>query len=143
MVDEVGDNLLAEFPSVIDAVGCGVEAQEALAKRNDELPEERRMLFRVGVHLGDVLVEGQRIYGDGVNIAARIQSLALPGGICISSIVHEQVRARFADRCEDMGDQSLKNIAHPVRVFRIRGGGSAAEVVIPSRTISLTAFPKT
>jgi adenylate cyclase len=121
VVDEVGDNLLAEFPSVVDAVGCAIESQEALAKRNDELPEARRMFFRVGVHLGDVLVEGERIYGDGVNIAARLQALAPSGGISISGTVHEQVRTRWPDRCEDMGEQSLKNIAHPVRVFQIRG----------------------
>lgn len=126
VVDEAGDNLLAEFPSVVDAVGCAIEAQEALAKRNDELPEDGRMHFRVGVHLGDVLVEGRRIYGDGVNIAARLQALAQPGGICISGTVHEQVRTRWADRCEDMGQQSLKNIAHPVRAFRIRAESASA-----------------
>ena len=121
VVDDVGDNLLAEFPSVVDAVGCAIETQEALAKRNDELPADGRMAFRVGVHLGDVLLEGDRIYGDGVNIAARLQALAQPGGICISGTVHEQVRSRWADRCEDLGEQSLKNIAYPVRVFRILG----------------------
>ena len=126
VVDDVGDNLLAEFPSVVDAVGCAIEAQEALAKLNGELHEDQRMPFRVGVHLGDVLLEGDRIYGDGVNIAARLQALAQPGGICVSSTVHEQVRTRWADRCEDMGEQSLKNIAHPVRVFRIRGEGASA-----------------
>ena len=124
VVDDVGDNLLAEFPSVVDAVGCAVEVQEALARRNGELPESGRMAFRVGIHIGDVLVEGDRIYGDGVNIAARLQALAPPGGICVSGTVHEQVRSRWADRCQDLGEQSLKNIEHPVQVFRIQTEGA-------------------
>ena len=120
VVDDVGDNLLAEFPSVVDAVGCAVEAQRVLHKRNSELPDEARMPFRMGIHLGDVVVEGERIYGDGVNIAARLEGLAQPGGVCISGTVHEQVRSHFANLCEDLGEQSLKNIDHPIRTYRVR-----------------------
>jgi adenylate cyclase len=107
--------------AVVDAVGCAIEAQEALAKRNGELEAEGRMSFRMGVHLGDVLVDGTRIYGDGVNIAARLQALAESGGVCISGTVYEQVRSRWTNRWEDLGEQSLKNIAHPVRALQIRG----------------------
>jgi adenylate cyclase len=127
VVDDVGDNLLAEFPSVVDAVGCALEAQRALSKRNAELPEEERMPFRIGIHLGDVVAEGERIYGEGVNIAARIEALAEPGGVCISGTVQEQVRSRFGAVCADLGEQSLKNIDHPVRVHRLRLDESPAE----------------
>src|SRR6476661_7718691 len=95
VVDAPGDNLLAEFASVVDAVRCAVEIQQALKVKNDELPEHRQMRFRIGINLGDVIVEGERLYGDGVNIAARLESLAEPGGICISDIVHEQVKNKI------------------------------------------------
>jgi len=120
VVDAVGDNLLAEFPSVLDAVTCAVAAQRELEGRNADLSKERKMQFRIGIHLGDVLMEGERIYGDGVNIAARLESLAEPGGICISGTVHEQVRHKLSRAYEDLGEQSLKNIADPVRVYRVR-----------------------
>ena len=119
VVDDVGDNLLAEFPSVVDAVECALEAQRALGERNAGIVEAERMAFRVGVHLGDVLVDGERIYGDGVNIAARLQGLADPGGISISHTVYEQVRSRYAHVCEDRGEQRLKNIDHPVHAYRL------------------------
>src|SRR6266481_1071840 len=92
VVDSPGDNLLAEFASVVDAVRSAVEIQQALKEKNADLPEHRRMQFRIGINLGDVIVEGERLYGDGVNIAARLESLAIPGGICISGAAHEQVR---------------------------------------------------
>ncbi len=136
VVDDVGDNLLAEFPSVVDAVGCALEAQRALGKRNAELPDAERMSFRIGIHLGDVLVQGERIYGDGVNIAARLEGLAEAGGVCISGAVHEQVRSRFGAVCEDLGERSLKNIDHPVRIHRLRlerseADRAAAEMTVP------------
>jgi len=122
IVDAVGDNLLAEFPSVVDAVACAVAIQGELAKRNADLPEDGQMSFRIGIHLGDVVVEGDQVYGDGVNIAARLESLAGAGGICISSSVHEQVRRKLSHAYEDIGEQTLKNIADPVRVYRVQCG---------------------
>jgi adenylate cyclase len=119
VVDSPGDNLLAEFASVMDAVECAAEVQREFRKRNVEVPEDRRMKFRIGVNLGDVIVEGEQIYGDGVNIAARIESLAEAGGICISGSAHEQIENKLAFGYEFLGEQSVKNIAKPVRVYRL------------------------
>ncbi len=110
VVDAPGDNMLAEFPSVVDAVECAAEIQQELKRRNAELPEVRQMLFRIGVNLGDVVVEGERIYGDGVNIAARLEGLAEPGGICISGTAFDQVVGKLALEFEDAGEQTVKNI---------------------------------
>jgi adenylate cyclase len=118
-VNSAGDSVLAEFASVVEAVTCAVSIQTALRAGNAELPLERRMQFRIGVNLGDVMVEGQQIYGDGVNVAARLESLAEPGGICISGTVHEQVRDKLALAYEDRGEQAVKNIARPVHVWRV------------------------
>jgi adenylate cyclase len=117
-VNSAGDSVLAEFASVVEAVNCAVDIQTALKADNANLQPERRMEFRIGVNLGDVMVEGDQIYGDGINVAARLESLADPGGICISGTVHEQVRDRLALGYEDSGGQTVKNIAHPVRVWR-------------------------
>ena len=119
MVDSPGDNLLAEFASVVDAVRCAVEIQHALKEKNAELPEHRQMQFRIGINLGDVIVEGERLYGDGVNIAARLESLAIPGGICISGTVYDHVENKLALNYEYQGEQTVKNIAKPVRVYRV------------------------
>ncbi len=119
VIDSPGDNLLAEFASVVDAVQCAVDIQQALQERNAELPPARRMEFRIGINVGDVIVEGERIYGDGVNIAARLESLAEGGGICISGVVHDQVENKLPFTYVDMGEQAVKNIARPVRVFRV------------------------
>jgi len=126
VVDSPGDNLLAEFPSVVDAVNCAVEIQGELAERNAELPENRRMEFRIGVNLGDVVPEGERIYGDGVNIAARLESLAEPGGICISGSVYGQIKNRLKLEYESLGEQEVKNIKEPVPVYRVLMGTEAA-----------------
>src|SRR5947209_8558229 len=123
-VNSAGDSVLAEFSSVVEAVNCAVEIQTALNIENANLPLERRMEFRIGVNLGDVMVEGEQIYGDGVNVAARLQSLADPGGICISRTVHEHVRDKLALRYEDRGEQTVKNIARPVHVWRVLLDGS-------------------
>ena len=103
---------------------CAVEIQTALKTENASLPPERRMEFRIGVNLGDVMVEGEQIYGDGVNVAARLESLAEPGGICISDTVHEQVRDKLALGYEDRGEQTVKNIARPVHVWRVLPDGT-------------------
>jgi class 3 adenylate cyclase len=115
-VNSAGDSVLAEFTSVVEAVNCAVGIQVALKTENEALPLNRRMEFRIGVNSGDVMVEGEQIYGDGVNVAARLESLADPGGICISGTVYEQVRDKLALSYEDRGEQSVKNIARPVHV---------------------------
>jgi adenylate cyclase len=114
-----GDSLLAEFPSVVEAVQCAVEMQQGLQQRNAALPAERRVEFRVGLHLGEIVVEGEQLHGEGINIAVRVEGLAVPGGICLSEIVHEQIKSRLALTYEDLGEQTLKNIAKPVRVYRV------------------------
>src|SRR5438093_3643827 len=119
VVDSPGDNLLAEFASVVDAVRCAVEIQRELKVRNAELPDQRKMEFRIGINLGDVVVEGERLYGDGVNIAARLESLAEPGGICISGTAYDQIASKLALTYEYRGEQTVKNIAKPVRVYRV------------------------
>jgi adenylate cyclase len=118
VVDSPGDNILAEFASVIDAVGSAVEIQEELRVRNAELPDERKMEFRIGVNLGDVIHEEDRIYGDGVNVAARIESLAEPGGICVSGTVFDQIESKLPLGYEFLGEQSVKNISKPVRIYK-------------------------
>src|SRR5215831_6504554 len=118
-VNSAGDSVLAEFTSVAEAVNCAVEIQNSLRGENAGLPPERRMEFRIGVNLGDVMVEGEQIYGDGVNVAARLEGLAQPGGICISRTVHDSIRDRLTLAYQDLGDQEVKNIARPVRVYRV------------------------
>ena len=118
VVDSTGDNLMAEFASVVDAVQCAVEIQQVLRAKNALLPENRRMEFRIGINLGDVIEEGERIYGDGVNIAARLEGLAEAGGICISGSAYEQIENKLPLRYEYLGEHEVKNIARPVRVYR-------------------------
>jgi len=120
VVKNTGDGFLAEFPSVIDAVRCAVEIQRGMPDREPEVPEERRIRFRVGVNLGDVIVEEHDIFGNGVNVAARLETLAEPGGICVSRVVRDQVRDRLDYAFEDLGERQVKNIARPVRVYGVR-----------------------
>src|SRR5256885_1983561 len=119
IVGTAGDSLLAEFASAVEAVQCAVEIQCKLKVKNAELPLHRQMEFRIGINVGDVMVEGEQIYGDGVNIAARMEGLADSGGICISGTVHEHVKNKLTLSYEDLGEQAVKNIAEPVRVFRV------------------------
>jgi adenylate cyclase len=125
-VNSAGDSVLAEFASVVEAVNCAVEIQEMLRAENANLPLERRMEFRIGVNLGDVMVEGEQLYGDGINVASRLESLAEAGGICISNTVHDQVSTKLALVYEDIGEQTVKNIANPVRVYRVLQDGMPA-----------------
>jgi adenylate cyclase len=118
VVDSPGDNLLAEFASMVEAVRCSVEIQEEIKARNAELPENRRMEIRIGVNLGDVINEGKRIYGDGVNIAARVEGMAEGGGICISGTAYDQIENKLALRYEYLGEHAVKNIRKPLRVYR-------------------------
>ena len=122
VVDAVGDNVLAEFRSAVDAVACAADVQQQFEARNADLPPERRMLFRIGIDLGDLIVDGDQIAGDGVNVAARIQALAEPGSVSISGKVFEQVEGKLPLAFADQGEQQVKNIPKPVRVFRVHLG---------------------
>ena len=122
VVKTTGDGLLVTFASVVDALRCAVEIQREMARRNTELTEEKRIDFRVGINVGDIMIDGDDILGDGVNIAARLETIAEPGGICISGRVHEDVRGKLDVAFDDLGEQQLKNIAWPVRALRVRLG---------------------
>jgi adenylate cyclase len=131
VVDTTGDNLLAEFTSAVDAVNCAVEIQRDLAERNAELSHERKMEFRIGVNVGDVVEEEDRIYGEGVNIAARVESMAEAGGICISGLTYDQVANKLELEYEYLGEHQVKNISTPVRVYRVLSfPGAAAHRVV-------------
>ena len=140
VVDSPGDNLLAEFASVVDAVECAVEIQKELKARNAGLPDNRRMEFRIGINLGDVIEEHERIYGDGVNIAARIESLAEAGGISISRSVYDQVKGKLNFSYEYLGEHTVKNIEEPVRVYRVEMEAKSIIPVIP-RGVNLPEKP--
>ncbi len=137
IIDTPGDNILADFTSVVDAVNCAVEIQRELAERNAELPDNRKMQFRIGVNLGDVIDEDGRIYGDGVNIAARVESLAEAGGICISGRAHDQVENKLGLDYEDLGKHEVKNISRPIQVYRVLSypGAAAHRVVQAKKTL--------
>jgi adenylate cyclase len=138
VVKNTGDGVLAEFASVVDAVRCAVEVQRGMIDREPEVPEERRIRFRIGVNLGDVIADGGDIYGDGVNIAARLEGLAAPGGICVSGTVRDHIGDRLPYAFEDTGEQHVKNIARSVRVYALRPGGTAGlpTVSVPSSASS-------
>src|SRR5215472_2020866 len=120
IVKTTGDGVLLEFPSIVAAVECAVAVQKLMAERNADVPEGRRMLFRIGINLGDVLIEGEDILGDGVNVAARLEGISEPGGICISDAAYQQIRDKLDVKFEDIGEQHLKNIARLVRAYRAR-----------------------
>src|SRR5246500_1181662 len=126
IVKTTGDGVLAEFASVVDAVRCAGEIQRAMADRDPDLAEERRLRFRIGVNLGDVIADGGDIYGDGVNIAVRLEGLAEPGCVCISGTVRDHIGDRLPYAFDDMGEQNVKNIARPVRAYALRSEGVAA-----------------
>jgi adenylate cyclase len=136
IVKTTGDGVLAEFASVVDAVRCAGEIQRAMADRDLDLAEEDRLRFRIGVNLGDVIADGDDIYGDGVNIAVRLEGLAAPGGICVSGTVRDHIGERLPYAFEDMGEQSVKNIARPVRVYAVHPEGIAS---LPTASVSSTA----
>jgi class 3 adenylate cyclase/pimeloyl-ACP methyl ester carboxylesterase len=134
IIDTAGDGILAEFPSVINATECAVELQTIMATRNEAVPESRRMRFRIGINLGDVIHDETRIYGDGINVAARLEGIAEPGGICISRQVFDQVSRSIKADFQALGPRTLKNIAHPVDVFAIAptDGGAGPSVTAPN-----------
>jgi adenylate cyclase len=119
VVKLTGDGILIEFTSAVDAVACAVEVQRAMARRNAEAPPDRRIEYRVGINIGDVIVDGEDLYGDGVNVAARLEALAEPGGVWISRAVHEHVRDKLPFAFADKGEQTVKNIARPIHVYAL------------------------
>src|SRR6516165_7695750 len=119
LVKTTGDGVLLEFPSVVDAVGCAVAMQAVMDQRNEGIPEDRRMLLRIGINLGDILIEGEDILGDGVNVAARLEGIAEPGGVYLSEDAYRQVRGKVAVEFTDLGEQTLKNIARPIRAYAV------------------------
>jgi adenylate cyclase len=126
IVKTTGDGMLVEFASVVDALRCAVEVQRGMIERNAEVPQDKRIEFRVGIHEGDIIIDGDDLFGDGVNVAARLEGLAEPGGICVSGRVQEDARGKLDVAFENAGEQSLKNIPWPVRVYRVRPSGAAA-----------------
>jgi len=141
IVKNTGDGFLAEFASVVDAVRCAVQIQRGMAEREPEVSEERQIRFRIGINLGDVIVEAHDIFGDGVNVAARLEALAEPGGICISDDAFRQVRGKVGADFADMGEQSLKNIARPLRVYRVGTAPAARQSISPPAALPLPDKP--
>ena len=133
IVGSAGDSVLADFPSVVEALTCAVDIQRALRERNAALPPEHRLEFRIGINLGDVIIDGEDIYGDGVNVAARLQQLAEPGGILVSRTVHNHVRGKLDLAFEPLGEHQVKNIPEPVAVFRVRLDGSRPSAPEPPK----------
>ena len=121
--------MLAEFGSVVDAVRCAVDIQRGMAERNAGVPEQKRIEFRIGINVGDVIFDDNDIFGDGVNIAARLEGIAEPGGVCMSDDAYRQVRGKVEIACDDLGPQSLKNIAEPMRAWRVRLTGQTPSTV--------------
>jgi TolB-like protein/Flp pilus assembly protein TadD len=143
-VKSTGDGVLLEFPSVVDAVECAVAVQAVMSERNQGVPEDRRMLFRIGINLGDILIEGNDILGDGVNVAARLEGIAEPGGICVSSSAYDQVRGKVEVEFADFGEQTLKNIARPIRTYAVGLNANTDRVVPPLSSaphLSLVVLP--
>ena len=132
IIDTAGDGILAEFPSVVNAVKCAVAIQSEMTERNSAIDPKHRMQFRIGINIGDIIYDDARIYGDGINVAARLEGIAEPGGICISSKVYEEISGRIDLAFDDIGEQQLKNIARPVRAYRVRLDGRQRSAAAPA-----------
>jgi len=145
IVKTTGDGLLVEFPSVVEAVACALAIQRGMDERNIHTPEHQRIAFRMGINLGDVIVEDGDIHGDGVNVAARLEAFSDSGGICVSAVVHDQVQGRLDCAFDDLGEPDLKNIARKVRVYRMRLARPAAVTAAPALALpdkpSITVLP--
>jgi adenylate cyclase len=136
IIDTAGDGILAEFASVVRAVECAVAIQKTMAERNAVVDQARRMQFRIGVNIGDVIYDDARIYGDGINVAARLEGIAEPGGVCVSEDAYRQTRGKVSAEFTDIGEQSLKNIARPVRAYKV-GSSAIAAPELPQRLSSV------
>src|SRR5437879_8641437 len=132
IVKTTGDGMLVEFASAVDAARCGVEVQRGMATQNADVPQEVRIEFRIGIHVGDIIIDENGDFGDGVNIAARLEGIAEPGGVCMSDDAYRQVRGKVAIACDDLGPQNLKNIAEPMRAWRIKAGSQSAATTQPA-----------
>ena len=153
LVKTTGDGMLVEFASAVDAVRNAVEIQRSMAEQNTAVPQDQRIEFRMGIHVGDIIFDDNDIFGDGVNIAARLEGIAEPGGVCMSDDAYRQVRGKVEIACDDMGQQSLKNIAEPMRAWRVRLTGQAPsavnsglamsqpQVLLPRQAVRLPAVP--
>src|SRR5229473_3601765 len=130
IVKTTGDGMLVEFASAVDAARCAIKIQRSMAEQNADAPQDNRIKFRMGVHVGDIIIDDNDIFGDGVNIAARLEGIAEPGGVCISDDAHRQIRGKVDIAFEDMGSQTLKNIAEPMRVWRMRIGPSPSPAML-------------
>src|SRR5215470_2533631 len=138
IVKLMGDGVLVEFGSAVNAVTCAIELQAAMDSANAGVAEDKRIVLRIGINLGDVMVEGSDLYGDGVNVAARLEALAEPGGVCVSDDAYRQVRDKLDIAFEDAGEHQLKNIARPLRIFRVRPG---AMPLAPEQSLELLDKP--
>ena len=136
-----GDSLVADFASAVDAVQCAVEVQDTIAKENADRPTGEQMRFRIGIHVGDIIVQGDNLFGDGVNIAARLEALAEPGGICISGTVQDQIGTKLAVGFVDLGEQQVKNIAQPIKAYRIGGETSPTDTPAEGSSLPLPDKP--
>src|SRR6202049_4964132 len=129
IVKTTGDGMLVEFASAVDAARCAVEVQRGMSRQNADVRQDLRIEFRIGIHVGDIIIDDNDIFGDGVNIAARLEGIAEPGGVCISDDAHRQIRGKIDITFDDIGEQTLKNIAEPMRVWHMRLGGEAAPAI--------------
>jgi adenylate cyclase len=147
IVKTTGDGMLVEFASAVDAARCAVEVQRGMATQNAEVPQDKRIEFRIGIHVGDIIFDDDDIFGDGVNIAARLEGIAEPGGLCISDDAQRQIRGKIDIAFEDLGPQALKNITDPMRAWRIQVGSNAASALpanlssIPSQVLAVPDRP--
>ena len=136
-----GDSLVADFASAVDAVQCAVEVQEAIGKENADRPAGEQMRFRIGIHVGDIIVQGDNLFGDSVNVAARLEALAEPGGICISGMVRDHIGTKLPLSFADLGEQQVKNIAQPIKAYRIRGETSPTVTPVAGSSLPLPDKP--
>src|SRR5262249_50858798 len=143
IVKTTGDGMLVEFVSVVDAVRCAVDIQRGMLERNRDVPPEKRIQFRIGINVGDIIIDGDDIFGDGVNVAARLEAMADPGGVMVSGVVHDQVRDKLSFSFEDMGEQTVKNIARPIGVHRVSLTESAPPATLKSATAATKTEPST
>jgi adenylate cyclase len=144
IVKTTGDGMLVEFASAVDAVRCSVDVQRAMAAQNADIPQEVRIEFRIGIHVGDIIIDDNDIFGDGVNISARLEGIAEPGGVCISDDAYRQIRGKVEIGWDDLGPQTLKNIAEPMRAWRVQLGGQAVTKAQPASSAGgapALAFP--